>query len=205
MNNVLPVSLWGVNELAGGARLGGLFRGPTQGTKAIWKGRPPILDEQLAGPMTLAIAAEPPAADPGRTLTIHAEGGNQWGGKIRRTFSIGAGLSAELRMGNFQHVLVRTDTDIPEGMTLFFSWTYDVLGRSPLYHYLSYPVANVVTALPEGAAYLIPEFACNITWQLTTFGSTITQAVAAGERVPSQWGAFSCNRDNEFIVELRGL
>jgi hypothetical protein len=200
-----PIPLWSVNELAGGARLGGKFEGPIGGTKAIWKGRPPILDETLGGPMTLAIAAVPPNAEPGRTLTIVAEGGNQWGGKIRRVFSVGAGLSAELRMGNFQHVLVRTADDIPEGMTLFFSWTYDLFGRSPLYHYLPYPVANVVTELPEGTAFLIADSACNITWVLTTFGTTITQTVAAGERVPAQWGAFSCNRVNNFIVELRGL
>ena len=209
-----PVRLNSINELAGGARLGGNFGGANDisQTLALWKGRPPILpgDNSLwAGPMTIAITATPPPADPGRTVTIQAEGANAWGGKTTRVFSLGAGLSAELRMGNFQHVNIRAmqaadKVTLPADMMLYFSWSYDLLGRTPLHHYL--PVlAATPTLLPEATEFITPELACTITWLLPTFGATVSRSVAAGEQVPADWGAFSCNIANTFLLQLRGL
>lgn len=204
-----------VNELAGGARLGGNYvataeKGPIEQHLPIWKGRPPILDETLQGMMTLAIMADPPPGDLGRTVTIDVEGANAWGGKITRTFSVGGGLSAELRLGNFQHVravanpAVLDSVTLPVGMGLFFCWSYDLIGRAPLYHFL--PVlAAIPTALPTATETITPELACTITWLLPTFGATVVKTVAAGEEVPAQWGAFSCNIANSFMLKIRGL
>ena len=52
---------------------------------------------------------------------------------------------------------------------------------------------------------ITPEFACTITWLLPTFGVTVVKTVAAGEEVPAQWGAFSCNIANSFLLKIRGL
>ena len=208
-------SLNSVNELAGGARLGGNFiataeTGAITQTLPIWKGRPPILDETLQGMMTLAIQAEPPPGDLGRTITIDVEGANAWGGKITRTLSVGGGLSAELRLGNFQHVkavarpAVLDKVTIPVGMGLYFSWSYDLLGRVPLFHFLPV-VAGTPTVLPTATETITPELACTITWLLPTFGIVVAKTVAAGEEVPAQWGAFSCNIANSFLLKIRGL
>ena len=204
-----------VNELAGGARLGGNFiataqTGPTLQTLALWKGRPPLLDEVLQGPLTLAIEANPPPGDLGRTVRIEVEGGNAWGGKVTRTFSVGAGLSAELRIGNFQHVRVVArpatldSVTLPVGMGLFFAWSLDLIGRAPLYDFLSV-LAATPTVLPTATETITPEFACTITWLIPTFGATVVKTVAAGEEVPAQWGAFSCNIANTFLLKMRGL
>ena len=42
--------LTNLQELAGGARDGGLFRGPKTDTSALWKGRPPVNVDGI-GPM----------------------------------------------------------------------------------------------------------------------------------------------------------
>jgi hypothetical protein len=201
-----------VLELAGGARLGGNFiarDAPIRQTLALWKGRPPLLDEAIQGPLTLAISATPPAADPGRTVTIHAEGANAWGGRVTRIFSVGGGLSAELRLGNFQHVravaMQAADGDtLPQGMGLYFTWSLDLLGRTPLWHYLAV-AAGTPTVLPEGTESVTPELACTLTYLLPTFGTTVVKTVSAGEEVPAQWGAFSCNIANQFLLKIRGL
>lgn len=200
------------NELAGGARLGGRFEGPKTDTSAIWKGRPPVLSSGI-GPLTLAIAARnAPPAVLSSTVFVRAECGNAWGGVTTREFHLGAGLSAELRVGNFQHVDIRVIPEpvgslvsgIPDGMTVFFSWTFDLLGRTPLYHFRAVPAATIIQ-LPEGVEYLTAEAACTLTWDIPQFGTTFTQAVAAGTRIPTIWGAFSCNIANRFVFQLRGL
>jgi hypothetical protein len=81
----------------------------------------------------------------GNTVTIDFEGGNAWGGKTKRQFQIGNGISAELQAGQFAHVAVRAITQLKEGEELFFSWTYDPVNRSDLYQYLSYDIAGLAS------------------------------------------------------------
>jgi len=203
------------NELAGGPRLGGKFDGPKTDTTALWKGRPPVLSSGI-GPLTLAISARNAApAALGSTVSLRAECGNAWGGVTTREFNIGGGLSAEMRVGNFEHVEVRVQprpvgsviVGIPDGMTVFLSWTFDLIGRTPLYNFVDYPLAAVGTViqLPEGVEFVTAEAACVLTWSLPQFAATFVQAVAAGTRIPTIWGAFSCNVANRFIFQLRGL
>lgn len=205
------------NELAGGARLGGNFEGPKTDTTALWKGRPPVLQSGI-GPLTIAMAARNTGvAPPGSTVLVDVQCGNAWGGVTTRQFHIGAGLSAELRVGNFQHVDVRVlpvpvgavVTGIPDGMTVFFSWTFDLLGRTPLYHFRPYTlaeaVAGTVIQLPEGVEFLTAQSPCVLTWDLPQYGTNFVQAVPAGTRIPIIWGAFSCNVATDFVFQLRGL
>jgi hypothetical protein len=91
------------------------------------------------------------------------------------------------------------------GQTLFFSWSYDLLGRTALHHVLSVSGLGIPTALPEATEFITPELACTITWLLPTFGLTVVRTAAAGEQVPADWGAFSCNIANRFLLQLRGL
>jgi len=203
------------NELAGGPRLGGLFNGPKTDTSALWKGHAPQFMDGI-GPLTLSMAARPAPATPGQTVTIEVEVGNAWGGKISRRFNLGGGLSADLRVGNFQHIEVKAVPDgasvagnigIPAGMTVFFSWSFELQPRCPLFLFQDYPLAAVGTVIqaPEGCEFIHVESACTLTFALTQFGTTFVKAVAAGDRVPCTWGAFSCNVTNKFIFESRGL
>lgn len=192
-------------ELAGGPRLGGRFVGPKTDTSSIWKGRPPVLEAGVR-PLTLALAATPPPAELGRTVTVQAQCGNAWGGLITREFQIGGGLSAELRVGNFEHVKVFVPPPgIVAGMTVFFCWTSDLLGRTPLYRFINYPAPGPIIQVPEGAEFVYPEVAGTLTYSIPQFGATFTRTVAAGEQVPIVWSAFSCNVANDFIFQLRGL
>jgi hypothetical protein len=214
----LVLSLQDRNELAGGPRLGGNFAGPKADTSALWNGRPPVLSSGI-GPLTLAVSArnDGQGAVAGSTVRVRAQCANAWGGLTTREFDIGAGLSAELRVGNYQHVDVRVVptapgsavVGIPAGMTVRFSWSFDLLGRTPLYHFRRYTAAEAAVAtviqLPEGVEFLTAETACTLTWSLPQYGATFIQAVPAGTRVPAIWGAFSCNVANDFIFQLRGL
>ena len=192
-------------ELASGARLGGKFVGPYNGTMAIWKGRPPIYNPSYdeGEPGSLVIAAI--GGSVGDTVTINFEGGNAWGGQINRTFQIGQGISAELQAGQFQHILCRADAPLPDGMELFFSWTWDIVNKSNLWRFLDYPNPGVAINLPEGIESITPESACQFIYQLPQFGTTFVKSVSAGEEVVAYWGAFSCNVANKFIYKLRGV
>ena len=198
------------SELGAGVRIGGKFDGPRTGTSAIWVGRPPVLPNGYPFP-TLAIAATPSPSVPGQTVTIEVEAANGFGGRIMRQFSIGGGLSAEMRLGNYQHVRVRVlgssegHVGIPAGMTVWFAWSFDLVGHSSLFHFLNYPVAGVPVVLPEGTEYITPENACRLVFQVPEFGTTFTRGVNAGEQATAIWSAFTCNIINRFIVQLRGL
>lgn len=192
-------------ELASGARLGGKFVGPYNGTMAIWKGRPPIYnpsyDENEPGSLVISAIG----GSVGDTVTVNFEGGNAWGGMTRRTFQIGQGISAELQAGQFEHILCRAEAPLPDGMELFFSWTWDIVNKSHLWNYYNYPVAGTAVNLPEGIECIIPESACQLTYQLPQFGTTFVKSVSAGEEVVAYWGAFSCNVANKFLFKLRGI
>jgi hypothetical protein len=193
-------------ELTSEARLGGLFNGPSAGERIrIWSGRPPMTEPGF-GPKTLSISCTGLGnANVGQTVSLEVECGNAWGGITRREFQVGQGLSAELAVGNWAVVNADITTTIPDGMTVFFSWTLDLIGRTRLTNFLDYPVAATTVNLPEGVDHIIPENACNITFQVPQFGTTFVRAATAGERIPALWGAISCNVVNKFICELRGL
>ena len=195
-------------ELGGGARLGGCFAGPKGGTTALWKGRPPILGPE--GPKVLSIAMRTlgPIGAGNRSIQIHAEVGNAFGDIITRDFVVGEGLSADIRVGAFQHSEVRTSTEIPDGSTLYFSWAEELPASQSdlrLINYLSYPFAGVRASAPEGSQFVTAESACQITWTVDLFGTTFVQGVGAGAIIPVNWGSFSCNVPNKFIFHLRGF
>lgn len=196
-------------ELGGGARLGGNFAGPKGGTTALWKGRPPILGPE--GPKVLSIAMRTTSGVLGagnRSVQIRAEVGNAFGDIIVREFIVGEGISADIRIGAFQHSEVRTATEIPAGSTLYFSWAEELPASQSdlrLINFVNYPVAGVRVAAPEGAQFVVAEVACQITWVVDLFGTTFVQGVAAGGLVPANWGTFSCNVPNKFIFHLRGF
>jgi len=191
-------------EIAGGPRIGGKI--DTMGTRAIWNGRPPIIRPDIPGPQTLAMAATPPPATPGQTVTVELTCGNGFGGRIFRRFCIGDGLTAEIRCGTFAVVrAIIMNPGVPAGMELFFSWSYDLEGGCPLYWFQNVLVAPAVTNFPEGCTHVIPQAACVIVFQCPQFGGTFTYNAAAGERVPAIWGAATFNVAMPVIFELRGL
>lgn len=209
----LMIPVTGRNELAGGARIGGKIVGPRTETSGIWNGRPPVAIDG-AGPMTLSLAARPGEGTPGQTVTIDGDFGNGFGGSIRRRFNVGGGLSASLRVGNFEHVQIRVVPDplaaagnvgIPSGMTVFFCWTWELQPSAKLLLFENYPVGGVTIEAPEGCESIYVESACTLTFAMTQFGNTFARAVVAGERVPCLWGAFSCNIPNKFVFESRGV
>ena len=191
--------LTNLQELAGGARDGGLFRGPKTDTSALWKGRPPVNVDGI-GPMGLSISFKNESATPGLSVTIDAEAGT-----ARRVFQVGEGISAELHVGSYPHVNVRAITPVPAGCTLFFTWVYEILGRSRLLSFLDYTAPASVIELPEGCEAITVESACVLTFQLPQFTSTFVYAANAGERVDALWSALSCNVANKFIFHLRGI
>lgn len=198
-----------LQELGSAPRLGGRFNGPKNDTTALWKGRPPTTIEGLT-PNVISIAMRSTSAlgATSRTVTIRAEGGNSFGGIITREFSVGEGLSADLGIGAFQHVLVRTTTPIPADCILFFCWVNELTFSSSLLtlnSFLNYPVAGVRTRIPEGAFEMTPEVACQVTFTMNQLGTTFVQGVAAGESIPVRWGTFSCNVPNKFFFRLRGF
>lgn len=197
------------HELGAGPRLGGLFN-PKTDTSAIWKGRPPTTLDGLT-PNVLCISLQATAPIVGGatySATIEAQGGTSNGDKISRVFSVGLGVSADLGIGAFPHVNVRAVTPIPPNMDLYFSWVNDLTFSSSqctLTNFLSYPAANVITAIPEGAFDMTPEVACQITFQVTQFSTTFVVGAAAGEPIPVRWGSFTCNVPNQFFFRLRGF
>ena len=195
--------LTNLQELAGGARDGGLFRGPKTDTSALWKGRPPVNVDGI-GPMGLSISFKNESATPGLSVTIDAEAGTAYG-IARRVFQVGEGISAELHVGSYPHVNVRAITPVPAGCTLFFTWVYEILGRSRLLSFLDYTAPASVIELPEGCEAITVESACVLTFQLPQFTSTFVYAANAGERVDALWSALSCNVANKFIFHLRGI
>jgi hypothetical protein len=158
--------------------------------------------------------------DLGRTVLIQLELGNAWGGKTRRLFNVGNGLSADMRLGNFEVVNVKSlatlgttleaqgfpSVGIPPGVTVYFSWTWELAGWwSGLRLFQNVP-AGTILPVPEGAEMVMPEAACTITWQAPQYGTTFVQGVPAGAPSPVGFAsAFSCNIPNKFVWHLRGL
>jgi hypothetical protein len=204
-----------LQELGTSPRLGGRFVGPLAQTAAIWRGRPPTLEQKAgATPRMLSMALRqrvgaPLGAGTVTSVGIHAECGNAFGGVITRDFNLGQGLSADLAVGSYRHVRVVTTSVIPADSTLFFCWTDDLPGATghglTLTNYVNYPAAGVRTLLPEGAFLMIPEVACQITFTMVSLGATFVRAAAAGEAVPVTWGSFSCNVPNQFMIRLRSF
>ena len=205
-----------LQELGTSPRLGGCFRGGANGigqTCAIWRGRPPTM-ENFAGstPRILSLAARTTGTVGVGTVTsidVLAECGNAFGGIIRRQFSVGEGLSADLAVGSYKHVRVVTETVVPPNTTLFFCWVDDLPGSSGigrgLVNFLDYPVANTRTRAPEGAYLMYPENACQITFTMVEKGTTFVVAANAGEAIPVHWGTFSCNAITKFVFKLRSF
>lgn len=204
MNHPVRYPLTNLDELGGGARDGGRFVGPKTDTSALWKGRPPVNVDGI-GPMGMSISLRNESATPGLTVTIDAEAGTPYGGLARRVFQVGEGLSAELHVGSYPHVNVRAVTPIPAGCTLYFTWVYEILGRSPLVSFLDYTAPASIIELPEGCEAITVQNACTLTFQLPQFASTFTYAAVAGERVDALWAALSCNVVNRFIFHMRGI
>ena len=204
MNYPVRYPLTNLEELGGGARDGGRFVGPKTDTSALWKGRPPVNVDGI-GPMGMSISLRNESATPGLTVTIDAEAGTPYGGLARRVFQVGEGLSAELHVGSYPHVNVRAVTPIPAGCTLYFTWVYEIIGRSSLVSFLDYTVPASVIELPEGCEAITVQNACTLTFQIPQFASTFTYAAVAGERVDALWSALSCNVANRFIFHMRGI
>jgi hypothetical protein len=196
--------LTNLEELAGGARDGGRFVGPKTDTSALWKGRPPVNVDGI-GPMGMSISLRNESATPGVTVTIDAEAGTPYGGLARRIFQVGEGISAELHVGSYPHVNVRAVTPIPAGCTLYFTWVYEILGRSPLLSFFDYTAPASIIELPEGCEAITVQNACTLVFQVPQFTSTFTYAAVAGERVNALWSAVSCNVANRFIFHMRGI
>lgn len=204
MNYPVRYPLTNLEELGGGARDGGRFVGPKTDTSALWKGRPPVNVDGI-GPMGMSISLRNESATPGLTVTIDAEAGTPYGGLARRIFQVGEGLSAELHVGSYPHVNVRAVTPIPAGCTLYFTWVYEIIGRSPLLSFFDYTVPASIIELPEGCEAVTVQNACTLTFQIPQFTSTFTYAAVAGERVDALWSALSCNIANRFIFHMRGI
>jgi hypothetical protein len=204
MNYPVRYPLTNLDELAGGARDGGRFVGPKTDTSALWKGRPPVNVDGI-GPMGMSISLRNESATPGLTVTIDAEAGTPYGGLARRVFAVGEGLSAELHVGSYPHVNVRAITPIPAGCTLYFTWVYEILGRSSLVSFFNYTAPTSIIELPEGCEAVTVQNACTLTFQIPQFASTFTYAAVAGERVDALWSALSCNVANRFIFHMRGI
>jgi len=196
-------------ELASGARLGGKFAFPNNGTMAIWAGRPPILSiGDDYEPAALAISCVG-GATPGGSVTIEFEGANAWGGSTRRVFQIGGGISCLLQAGSFAMVNCKAVTPLMAGQEIYFSWINDPVNKSDLYSYqlVTPGEAAALTPFdtPEGCTHIIPESACNIVFQLNQFTTTFTQAALAGQEIPATWGAFTTNVAGNIIFRLRGV
>ncbi len=200
-------------ELGSSPRLGGRRDGPNTATVPIWNGRPPTLENQAGSfPRILSLAAQTTGVIGPATATsvdIQAVCGNAFGGQMRRDFTIGEGLSADLACGSFRHVRVVTNSPIPVNTTLFFCWVDDLPGSSGttrgLTNFMDYPVAGVRTAIPEGAFMMYPESACQITFTMVSEGATFVRGALAGEAIPVMWGTFSCNVVNKFVFRLRSF
>ena len=191
-------------ELASGARTGGKFAFPSQGTMAIWAGRPPILSVgDDYEPAALAISCVG-GTTPGGSVTIEFEGANAWGGSTKREFQIGGGISCLLQAGSFAMVNCKAVTPLMAGQEIYFSWINDPVNKSDLYFYQNVPNLTDIDT-PEGCTHIIPENACNIVFRLGQFGTTFTQAALAGQEVPAIWGAFQTNVPGNFIFRLRGV
>jgi len=204
-----------LQELGSSPRLGGRFVGPLEQTCALWRGRPPTLEEFAgATPRILSVACHTTGPLGGATSTsidLFAECGNAFGGVITRRFSVGEGLSADLAVGSYRHVRVVTESNVPANTTLYFCWSDDLPGSTGkglvLSNFQNYPVAAVRTRIPEGAYEMIPESACQITFTLASKSpaTTFVLAANAGEPVPVTWGTFTCNVVNKFMYRLRSF
>jgi len=201
---LLQFPLVSPQEIAGGPRIGG--RLTRQGSQPVWDGRPPIVRPEVPGPQTLAMAYTPPAADPGRTVTVELTCANGFGGRVFRRFCVGAGLTAEIRCGTFALVkAIVPNPGVPAESTFFFSWSYDLVGGHPLYWFDNVAGGAAIVNFPEGTTHVIPELACQITFQAPQFASTFVYNAAAGERVPAIWGAATFNVGTSVIYEMKGL
>jgi hypothetical protein len=205
-----------LQELGTSPRLGGCYRGGANGigqTCAIWRGRPPTLENQAGStPRILSLAARTTGTlGPGTVTSIDilAECGNAFGGIIQRRFTVGEGLSADLAVGSYKHVRVVTESDVPPNTTLFFCWVDDLPGSNGsargLVNFLDYPVAGVRTRAPEGAFLMYPENACQITFTMVENGTTFVVAANANEAIPVHWGTFSANAVTKFVFKLRSF
>jgi len=194
-------------ELGSTVRLDGNFGGPKSQTCSIWKARPPVLEDGSVPPTLYIAAADGPegSAAPGSTVTIRAEGAAAGGGRAVRIFEIGHGLTAELLLGYFKSIDVKTQSPIPAGMTLYFTWSFQIAQSRGLVKFLNYTIAGAPVNLPEGCEAVVPELACTLTFLLPQFGTTFTYAASAGEAVPAVWGALSCNIPNRFVFRLKPL
>jgi hypothetical protein len=194
-------------ELGSTVRLDGRFEGPKKQTLSIWKARPPVLEDGSVPPTLFLSADNGPGADApvGSTVTIYAEGAAAGGGRASRLFEVGHGLTAELLVGYFKSITVVTKSPVPAGLTLYFTWSFQIAQSRGLVKFLNYPAPAVPVNLPEGCETVVPELACLLTFILPQFGTTFAYSASAGEAVPALWGAMSCNIPNKFVFRLKPL
>jgi hypothetical protein len=193
-------------EPATGVRLSGILDAGRGSTKRIWDGPPPVMPDGTLF-RVLAISAEVDATIPSQTVTVHVAAGSSQGGFTVREFSVGGGLIAILKVGNYPNVRAIVTTNIPVGMRVRWAWSEDTgMQPTPLFTRLNYTVGAAIVALPQGTEVLYPQNACVITWQLGEFGATIAQAAAAGVPLPAIWGSFASNiAPNQFLLQMQGF
>ena len=195
------------SEVAGGARLGGRIVGPYNGTGRLWDGRPPVIGDE-ASPRVMSISAmstTPSASlDPAlaRDVRIEAIFASGWGDQVRRVFDLGEGVTATLNAGSFELCKVRVITNIPDGLTVFFSWNFETPGArsdEKLLQFQNYAVAGVRIPIPEGTVSFVPETAGVASFFYPRTGATFNVAVGAGQIQPILGGTLSYSVPTDLI------
>jgi hypothetical protein len=199
--------LTNITEVAGGARLGGRIVGPYNGTGRLWDGRPPVIGDE-SSPRVMSVSAMPTAPETSiaaptvRDVRIEAIFANGWGDQVRRVFDLGVGVTATLNAGSFELCKVRVITDIPDGVTVFFSWNFETPGArsdEKLLQFQNYAVAGVRIPIPEGTVAIVPETAGIMSFPYPRSAATFNVAVGAGAVQPILGGTLSYSVPTDFI------
>lgn len=195
------------SEVAGGARLGGRVVGPYNGTFRIWDGRPPVIGDELS-PRVMSISAVStvPSASIGagviRDVRIEAILANGWGDQTRRVFDLGEGVTATLNAGAFELCSVKVISNVPDGLTVFFSWNFENPGsRSDerLIQFQNYAVAGVRIPIPEGTVSIVSETAGTASFPYPRSAATFDVPASAGIPFPCLGGTLSFSVPTDFI------
>ena len=195
------------SEVAGGARLGGRIVGPYNGTGRLWDGRPPVIGDE-ASPRVMSISAmsTSPTTTIGagvvRDVRVEVVFANGWGDQVRRVFDLGEGVTATLNAGSFELCAVRTINNIPDGVTVFFSWNFETPGArsdEKLLQFQDYPVAGVRIPIPEGTVAIVSEVGGTMSFPYPRSAASFDVAVLAGQVQPILGGTLSFSVPTQFI------
>jgi hypothetical protein len=141
----------------------------------------------------------------GSTITVQAEAAAGNGGRTFREFEVGYGLTGELMAGYYEHVVIRSVTPIPSGMSLFFVWSLEVFSSAKLWKFVDYPAGGTSINIPEGADQITFQDAGVVTFLIPQFGTTFTRAVIAGEILPIVWSAMSFSAPTKLLFRLKSI